>query len=146
MTGKIWVVAANTTHARILSTSTPRGDLVEQHELFHPASKNKSIDLLSDRPGRDSNSDQRGSHTVGHEKDAKAHEALLFAKEVSEKLEACHRRNEFNRLYLIASPQMLGHLRKQLSETVRAHVTQESDFNLVKETPAAIRAHLPKHL
>ncbi|MEZ5524056.1 MAG: host attachment protein [Pseudomonadales bacterium] len=146
MTGKIWVLAADTTRARILSTATPRGELVEQHELLHPASRRKPADLLSDRPGRDSNSDRRGSHTVGHEKDVKAHEAQQFAKEISKKLNEFRQRDAFNRIYLVACPQMLGHLRKELSEAVRTRIRQESDVNLVKEDLAVIRAHLPTHL
>jgi len=146
MTGKIWVVAADAHRARFLSTETPSGALEELHELLHPASRSKPADLLSDRPGRDSNGGQRGSHTVGHEKDVKFHEAQQFAKEISKKLNTSQQRNEFNRIYLIASPQMLGHLRKELSQEVRARIRHETDMNLVKEVPAVIRSHLPSHL
>ena len=146
MTGRIWVVAADAHRARILSTETSSSALEEQHELLHPASRSKPADLLSDRPGRDSNGGQRGSHSVGHEKDIKVHEAQQFAKEISKRLNASQQRNEFDRIYLIASPQMLGHLRKELSQEVRARIRHETDMNLVKESPAVIRSHLPSHL
>ena len=146
MTGRIWVVAADTTRARILSAEAPRDGLVEQLELLHPASRRKPADLLSDRPGRDGNGAHTGSHTVGHEKDIKSHEAQQFAKEISRKLNTCNQRNEFNRIYLMASPQMLGHLRKELSDEVRARIRQELDTNVVKEEPAVIRGHLPERL
>ena len=146
MSKMIWIVVADSTRARVFNTDAPGGSLVELENLLHQESRNKAIDLLSDRPGRDSNSDHMGSHTMGHEKDIKEQEALNFAREISEKLEKANYQQHIRRLYLIASPQMLGLLRKQLSQEVRAVIAQEIDTNLVKEEPATIRSHLPNRL
>jgi len=146
MDKKIWVVVADSTRARIFHAGMPHDPLVELPGLLHQASRDKAIDLLSDRPGRDSNSDHTGSHTLGHEKEIKSQEALTFAREISKKLEKSYHQQHIRRLYLMTSPQMLGLLRKQLSQEVRAVIAQESDINLVKEDPAIIRSHLPKLL
>ena len=146
MDKKIWVVVADSTRARMFNASMPHDPLVELPELQHQASRNKAIDLLSDRPGRDSNNNHSGSHTVGHEKEIKSQEALTFAREISKKLETSYHQQQIRRLYLMTSPQMLGLLRKQLGPEVRTVIAQESDINLVKENAEVIRSHLPKKL
>lgn len=146
MSKMIWIVVADSTRARVFNTDNPGGSLVERENLLHQASRNKTIDLVSDRPGRESNSDRMGSHTLGHEKDIKEQEALSFAREISEKLDKAYHQQQIRRLYLMASPHMLGLLRKQISQEVRAVTAQETDINLVKEDPAIIRSHLPKNL
>ncbi len=146
MERKTWIVVADATYARVFNIDTTQNSLVELQDLFHPASRNKAAGLVSDRPGRDHATGHPGSHSVGHEKDIKDQEALIFAREINNVLEKARSQRRFRRLYLMASPQMLGLLRKQLTQETQSLIIQEMDINVVKESPEVIRQHLPKHL
>ena len=146
MNGKIWIVAADATFARVFSTENSHSPLEELNDLAHLASRSNASGLVSDRPGRGNATGHSGSHSVGHEKDVKDQEALIFAREISAALEKARNQKQFNRLYLLASSQMLGLLRKQISQETQSLISKEFDINVVKEAPDHIRQHLPEHL
>ena len=74
----------------------------------------------------------------------------LLTEEVDEvlcdDLEAARNQGRFGKLYIIASPALLGLLRKQFSAPLRQLVAGELDKNLTTQTPEAIRKHLPDFL
>jgi protein required for attachment to host cells len=142
----IWVVVADATCARIFSAANHSAELIEQKDLLHSASRVPSATLTSDRSGRDTDIQHTGSHTMGHEKSAMNQEAHNFAREISKVLEQHRQKNHFYRLYLLASPRILGLLRKELSSETQKIIAGETDLNLVKETLSTIRNHLPKQL
>ncbi len=146
MKGDIWVVVADATCARIFSASDPSAELTEQKDMLHTASRAPSSSLTSDRSGRDTDIQHTGSHSMGHEKAIKKHELQNFAREIGQLLEHHRKKNHFYRLYLMASPQLLGLLRQELNHETQEIIAAEKDIDLVKERLSTIRNYLPKHL
>lgn len=146
MKGTIWVVVADATCARIFSAADPGSELIEKEDLLHTASRAQPSTLTTDRTGRDTDVQHTGSHTMGHENSTKKHELLSFAREISKTIDHHCQQQHFYRLYLLASPQLLGLLRKELSQNTLAITAGETDINLVKEKPSIIRQHLPRRL
>lgn len=145
MKGTIWVLVADATCARIFSAADPGAELVEKEDLLHTASRVQPTTLTTDRTGRDTDI-RTGSHTMGHENSTKEHELQNFAREISKTLDHHCQQQHFYRLHLFASPQLLGLLRKKLSQNTLAMTAGENHINLVKEKPEIIREHLPKRL
>lgn len=146
MKREIWVVVADATCARIFSAANRSAELIEQKDLLHTVSRAPSSSLTSDRSGRDTDIQHTGSHTMGHEKSIKKQELHNFAREIGQLLEHHRQKNHFYRLYVMASPQLLGLLRQELHHETQEMIAGEKDINLVKETLSTIRNHLPKCL
>ena len=145
MSGIHCVVVANSVHARLFHTEGSQEPLLEQQSLLHAASRSKQQDLVSDRPGRAVGA-SGSSHSVGHENDAKQHEAQQFAREIANSLEQGYQRKAFYHVYVVAPARMIGLIRKALSNQLLSTVKGEIDANLVKASAAEIRAHLPQYL
>ena len=66
----------------------------------------------------------------------KQHEAILFAREISDRLELARARGEFDELTLVAAPAFLGLLRENLNAATRKLVVRTIDKNLVQRSEA----------
>jgi protein required for attachment to host cells len=142
---KAWVVVADSSRARIFTAEKPISSLVEIQTLTHPESRLHQGDLVSDRPGRDRNTGT-GSHDMGHESDAKEEQLQRFAAHVCETMENARAKGEFEKLYVVAAPSFLGHLRKQQNDTLKKAVTAEISKNLSTKSAEDIRKNLPQYL
>jgi len=138
---KTWVVVADRSRARIFSVATPRGPLNELEDLVHPEARAHERDLTSDRPGR--SSDQHVLGTPHSARDQQAHE---FAREIAERLEHGRVGAQFERLVVVAAPDLLGMLRKTMNSHVTKMVVREMDKNVTQQSAADIRKRLPKYL
>ena len=78
--------------------------------------------------------------------DPKENEAIKFAIEIANRLNAARARGEFDRLGLVAAPAFLGLLRERLSPETRAIVEFEVDKDLLHLPPQEIRDRLPERL
>ncbi len=141
MTGKIWVVAADSSRARLFETSNSRKPLVEFETLTHPESRLHEGDLSEDGPGMVYESHGEGRHLT--ENHRKKHEIEIFAREVSQKLQQGRTSSRFDKLYLVAPPAFLGQLRDTLDAATRKLIQAEVGKNLVLSSPDDIRDHLP---
>lgn len=141
----IWVVVADSTRARLFSTGEPSGSLTEFETLVHPESRLHQGDLVADRAGRDRGSDG-SSHDMSDATDAKREEAVRFACQVSELLEAGRISGAFDRLYLVVAPEFLGILRKRLPQSLQRLVSREVSKNLAAHQIGDIRKYLPHYL
>jgi protein required for attachment to host cells len=81
-------------------------------------------------------------HGTGGERSPHKHEAQLFARQIAAELE--HERQGFDRLVLVAGPEMLGLLRAALSDSLRARVSAEVDKDLEGQPSSAVLEHLPR--
>lgn len=142
----IWVVSANGGTARIFSTESPTGVLVELEVLQNPMARAKEQELVSDRPGRTFDSFGVGRHSKSSEVDPKQQEEIRFAREVADRLEAGRVTHAFDRVAVVASPAFLGHLRSSMSAPLRAVVSMELDKDYTALRPEELRAHLPERL
>ena len=143
---KIWVLVADSSRAKLLGAKSPIGALQELESFDHPAARQHVQDLTTDLPGRTFDSAGQGRHAMEPKTDPKQHEALNFAKFLSERLATASADNTFERLVLVAAPAFLGLLRGQLSASVRKRISVEIDKDLAGLNAQAIRAHLPDRI
>ena len=142
----VWIVAADSSRARLFQAQSRLGAISELESMVHPASRLKEQGLVSDRAGRDVAPGGGGGHSMGHEHDAEREELERFAREVGGKLCSGRREGRFQRLHVLAAPRFLGALRKHLDAETRAVLITELDANVTSEDASAIRARLPRRL
>lgn len=142
----IWIVVADSAKARVLSADKPAGPLSEVAALEHPESRLRENELTSDQPGRAFDSAGQGRHAMGTAVEPKQHEVIKFAKEVADYLEAGRNAQSFGKLYVIAAPEFLGHLRGHFSSSLTNSIAGSINKNLVDQGIEEIRTHLPEFL
>ena len=134
-----WVVVIDSEKALFLRNLTddanPNLDVFDEDEQDNPSDREQS----ANRPGRmhDGGPNQRSAldDTDWHEL-AKAR----FAKDLSDKLYAEAHRGAFDKLILVASPQVLGELRADLHQEVADKVIAEIPKTLTNHPVAKIEA------
>ncbi len=130
---RTWIVAADTSRARIFVSDKPVSDLQEIQTLSHPEARLHEGDLISDT-------------TEGEPDEHKHADADRFAAHVCATLEAGRKSGEFNKLYLVAAPNFLGKLRKHQSNAIKQLLAGEVDKNLAAHSVEDIRKQLPDFL
>ncbi|HKK07187.1 MAG: host attachment protein [Gammaproteobacteria bacterium] len=141
-----WVLVAESSRAKIFEVAHPGGALVELEDLAHPASRQHEQEITADLPGRAYDSQGGQRHKMEEPTSPKHQEAVVFSRELAERLAAAHGAGAFERLVLVAPPAFLGLVREQLSVELARCVTDEVAKNLVLHDTNDIRAHLPAHL
>jgi len=137
-----WVLVANNSRARLFSTDKARSSLQEQESFVHPESRAKTHDLVSDQHGRTSDNQRTMDPNIA----PKQHEALTFAKELSDRLRDGRVQGQFDKLYIAAGPTFLGMLRGKLDAQTAQLVVAEIDKDLTQLAAEEIRQHLPWRL
>ena len=133
-----WVVVADNERARFLTKKPGEKILIEIDDLVHPEARIHERDLSSDKPGRSYDSGGSGRHSMEQKTDIKKHDALTFAGCIADRLEQGRNDHEYQQLVLIAPPEFLGLLRKQLSDQCTKLVKQTFDKDLSLETISKI--------
>ena len=139
---KIWILVADSAHARILATTALTASLTEIRRLEHPEGRLKESELVTDQPGR-----ARESLAQGHaiqEGNATEHEATLFAGEIIQLLDKARQEGKFESLVLIAPPHFLGIIRQKLTGPLEKLVIQSVDKNLVSADESTIQKNIYK--
>lgn len=139
---KTWVVAAESSRARIFSLENRIAPLRAVDDLSNPVARTHERDLISDRPGRSFDSGGEGRHSMEPQVDPKHHEAVAFAKRINERLEQGRTKGDFEELILIAPPEFLGILRQNLNGNTVKHVTKTIAKHLVQKDETEIREYL----
>jgi len=137
-----WILVANGTQAFITSNRGPGYGL--EKDLVHEFHGENLPDreIMADAPGRAFDSAGRGRHAMEPPTDPRRHNQQVFAHDIAEYVGAAAARHAYDRLVLVAAPQMLGELRKCLPEAARAKVTGE----LAKDLTHIPLHKLPDHL
>lgn len=143
---KTWIVAADSSRARIFSTDKPKGPLQEMADLAHPEARLHAQDLYTDSPGRPNDGNPSGRQSMESGSDPKEQESVLFAKRVCQSLSAGLQRGDFEKLYVVSAPTFLGHLRSAMNNSLKGKVVAEIDKNLAAHSVDEIRSHLPEYL
>ncbi len=136
---KTWVVAAESSRARIFSANGRTKPMQELEAFAHPRSRAKVLDINSDDAGHVYDRKGHGIHDMESEMDPKKTEADRFAKELADHLDQARAEGRFEALVLIAAPEFLGLLRKHLSPETAKLVTRSVSKNLVRADEAVIR-------
>ena len=110
--------------------------------ITDPAAHLHDRDLMSDRPGRSYESFGGARHALERENDPRQREAVRFARRIARRLDEARRKDEFERLVVVAGPPFLGLLRQAMSKPTKARVAHEIHKDLVHGPIAVLREHL----
>ncbi|MGZ9096824.1 MAG: host attachment protein [Micavibrio sp.] len=139
----IWILVADKHVARLFRKN---GHGIEPFAEIKPVPHEKK-DITNKSVGRAVSS---SSGTIHHKYEPHMNEsrkdALSFVQEITDWLHEPARDNAFDRLVLVAAPQMLGELRKILSKPVQARIVAEVDKDLTKMSEKDLQAELEKIL
>lgn len=139
---KTWIVAAESSRARIFVAENRVGSMSEVEDFIHSESRAKDQELASDKAGRGFDGTAEGRHAMEKAFDAKHHEAVVFARQIAERIESARTRGEFAQLVLVAAPEFLGILRQQLSAQAHRLVSKTVDKNLILRSESEIREYV----
>jgi protein required for attachment to host cells len=142
----VWILAADSSRARIFSAEGNGSPLQEVVDLVHPEGRWHERDFASDEPGTGFDRVGQGQHAMGQRVSPKREEAQRFANEVCSRLDAGRQAGDFDRLYVIAAPSFLGMLRGSMTEPTRRLIAAEVDKNVATQRAEDIRAQLPERL
>lgn len=139
---KNWLVVANAGRARVLEEGARPGGYTHVADLVHPGSRQKGIELGSDRPGHvEGTGHGLGSSAYMPRSDPHRHEHDRFAREVAALLNAAIAEGRCAGLVLCASNPFLGLLKAHLSEHAREALlrTVPSDYTALRDDELADR-------
>ena len=114
----------------------------EVARITDPTAHLHDRDLMSDRPGRSYESFGGARHALERENDPRQREAVRFARRIARRLDEARRKDEFERLIVVAGPPFLGLLRHAMSKPTKACVAHEIHKDLVHGPIAVLREHL----
>src|SRR5690606_11098367 len=128
--------------AHFFAQESASSDLKEIYDIANADVHQLTADSESDKLGQHAASKSR--HSVGaptqpsgyqpHQSTAE-HNTEIFAREVADYLQQGHQQGLFRNLVLIASPEFLGTLRKQLDPTLSAVVSLEINKDYTQANP-----------
>ena len=118
-----WIIAADSSRARILQVTDRDEHLEEIEDLLNPEGRVHDRELISDAQPRFHGTGGPGSDR--EEPSAADHATELFAKRVADYLDKARNTHRYDRLHLIAAPKFLGQLRKELGKEVQKLVAAE---------------------
>ncbi len=134
-----WVVVADESNAIVYARDTRRGPLRELFSLGNEAARKKTAELISDRGGRSFDSHGKGQHTMANEKSGpKKHAAMLFAKQIAERIKKVMHDGTCRGFALVAAPRFLGVLRNAIAIATTAEPYVAVDKEMVGQDTAAI--------
>jgi protein required for attachment to host cells len=152
-----WIVAANAGRARFFSLAQPNGRIEEINDMVNTAARLRDNEIETDTLGQRAAADSR--HNVGlgpttssdyqPHQTPQQHEAELFARDVAKFLLKAHHEGRFSHLSVVASPEFLGVLRRQLDPQLASKIDAEinKDFTHAsgEELRERIRDYRQKH-
>lgn len=134
-----WALVSNGVRARILR-NIDADDAKILPELLRKTRARHLRDLLTDRPGRSFAADARGRRSATDAgSDPILRDMQDFARDVGAFLDDAQRAGKFGRLALLATPKMLGILRRTFPTSLRDCVILERPANLVWLPEAELR-------
>ena len=134
-----WIIVADSSRARIFSMEDVRSPLQEITDMLHPASRLREQDIGTDRQGRTFDSRGQGRHAKEGDVSIKKQEAINFSREIANYLDSGCNKNLFEKLIIIAPPEFLGLLRKDIGNTTKNRVSREIGKDLTQRDESHIR-------
>lgn len=148
-----WIVSANAGRARFFSQPVSGASLEEVTNMVNSAVHLRTAETESDRIGQLAAS--KSAHNVGASTQPSGyepnqtpdeHQTELFARDVADFLLKAQQEGRYEKLNLVASPQFLGVLRKQLNPTVSSAVSREINKDYTQSSPDELRKQLNAQL
>ena len=130
-----WVLIANGSEARLFEKKYDPKLLSLIKEFNHPESRDKGLDLASDRPGHFNGDISKAAHGSFTEATSpKEYEVDRFAKILVDELDAARNENRYNNLIIVSSPHfhglLNGHMNEHVAKMVDKHI--EKDYTDLK--------------
>lgn len=156
-----WVLISDASRARLFQAAEngmKQLGLTLLRKFEHPESRERNLDLVTDRPGRTQQSISPNTHAGGQQSTGnrstmepptppKKIEQEGFARELAHELEKGLHDHAYMNLIVAANPEFLGMLRHALSDQVKKHVTASLDKDYtamdVRELEGRISGMLP---
>lgn len=144
-----WIVSANAGRARFFAQARPVDNLEEINDMVSPSAREREGLLETDQMGQ--RSAAKSKHNVGMATTSSdyqpnqtpaQHESELFAREVAKYLKQAQNEGRFGNLCLVAAPEFLGVLRKQLDGNLEKAVSVEIDKDLTNVSAQELRERL----
>ncbi len=140
-----WILIANSSEAKLYATKKLNGDWQLVNEWQHPQSREKDLDLVSDKPGRyHSRTYNRGAFE--DTSDPKQVEANNFAYQLATALDAGRVNNEYQKLIVAATPHFHGLLNKHCNVHVAALISHHLEKDYTKLKMSEIKNHIEHEL
>lgn len=141
---RTWIVVCDASRARFFMAREDTERWTKFEELEHPASRARGLDLVTDRPGRQMQSQGFSKSAEEPRTDPREVEELRFAHTIAETLDSAHAQNAFERLVVIAPPGFLGNLRRELSGRVKRaiYATLDKDYTSLADRELQERVSL----
>jgi protein required for attachment to host cells len=136
-----WIVAADASRARIFEMGA-RVDDDEPREiddLHNPEGRMQDREINTDAHGRLYGGNQPRAHSAGQQVTPEQHHTELFSKEVGRYLDKARTQHRYEKLCVIAPPEFLGLMRKNMTDETKKLVDAEINKDLSKSGPAEIR-------
>ena len=149
----VWILISDSSRARLYSLGALNKPMVLREEFDHAASRAKEHDLVTDKPGRMSQSTAGSAHP-GHGSrssmdpgtSAKEMEHERFARTLTDELNAQFNQNAYARLIVAANPEFLGILRELLSDQVKKNLITSLNKDYTHLAVKELQEHLAPHL
>lgn len=146
MSSAIGVIVCNHSRARLFKATSQSlvGELADQ---VNPAARLREQDLSTSAPGAYRGGGSGGQQHVEDQRTSQHDKAAEnFARDIAASLDQAVTEHGLQKLYVIAEPDMLGLLRKEMSHRTKSLVAEEIAKDIVARTPAQIWDFLPAPL
>ncbi len=143
---RTWILLGHRTGARIFENPGPGKGLAPVEEIPHPQGRLKNQDFDADKPGRAFDSHGTGRHALQRAHSPVEQAAILFAKQLAERLEQARVAGRYERLVLVAEPRFLGWLRAALSPETAQRVVASVDKDYAELEARELSERLGKEL
>lgn len=137
-----WILVANGSEAFIARNLGPGRGIEKDLEAEFHGQNIPNREIMADAPGRSFDSGGQGRHAMERPSDPQRVNQQAFAHEIATHIDKAASKSKFDRLVVVAAPQMLGELRQSLSNAAKAKVTGE----LAKDLTHTPLHKLPDHL
>lgn len=125
-----WVLITNGSSAKLLLASNNANEVRLLKEFIHPRTAKKAFDASVNLV--DTFKRAKPVHpAIDYSDGVEAHERYVFAKELAAYLEKAHDLNEYEKLIVVASREMLGELRKAFEKSVKKVIEHELGKDLL---------------
>lgn len=115
---RTWILVADAAHARLFEVPHPGEPFQFREEFDNPAGRAKGRDFLLKEDGAIQHQEGSVFRSSMEPLSMKKVEARRFAHSLAQMLDKSVARHQFERLILVAAPEFLGMLRKELSQNV----------------------------
>jgi protein required for attachment to host cells len=138
---RTWIMVADAARAQLFLNEGPQEPIEPIDSMENPNAHLRDRDLVSDKPGRSIES-VGGAHHAEERIDHHRADKAAFARRVAEYVDRGAAEKKFDKLVLIAPPQMLGDLRGALGQHSQARVTHQVAKDLTKLPVAKLQEQL----